>query len=233
VGRLVRRLWQRHRWSLPLSIGSALSFAHLGSEMRDGELDALDAAMHRRIASWRGGVDGPMLALTAVGGLGIMTATTATGLGILVWSGRRREARYLLTTAGGGLALNLILKALFRRARPAPVQAYLLASPTSMSFPSGHTMGTTGVVGGLLVVLRVVGAPRGVRRAATVLGVLVVGGVGLSRVYLGAHYPSDVMGGLFAAAAWVSAVTGWTYPRVLPGESGGDEAPDEAPAITA
>ena len=231
VGRLARRLWQRHRWSLPLSIGSALSFAHLGSEMREGELDALDAAMQRRIGAWRGGVDAPMLALTTVGGLGVMTATTATALALLVWQRRRREARYLLTTAGGGLALNLILKAIFRRARPAAVQAYLLASPTSMSFPSGHTMGTTGVVGGLLVVLHVVGAPREVRRAATVLGVLVVGGVGLSRVYLGAHYPSDVIGGLFAAAAWVSGVTGWTYPRVLPGESAGDATPEGPPAL--
>jgi undecaprenyl-diphosphatase len=64
----------------------------------------------------------------------------------------------------------------------------------------------------------VVKVPRWVRLASILLGSAAIVGVGLSRVYLGAHYPSDVLGGFLAAAAWVSVVTGLMYPRLLPGE---------------
>ena len=116
------------------------------------------------------------------------------------------------------MLLNLLLKELFHRARPGADLVYLLPSLSSLSFPSGHTMGTTSVVGSLAVVLHVVKAPRVVRLASIPLGAAAIVGVGLSRVYLGAHYPSDVLGGFLAAAAWVSVITGSMYPRLLPGE---------------
>jgi membrane-associated phospholipid phosphatase len=75
-----------------------------------------------------------------------------------------------------------------------------------------------GVFATSLVILHVVGAPRPVRLAAIVAVALVVSGVALSRVYFGVHFASDVLGGQLAAAAWVSALTGWFYPRLLPGE---------------
>ena len=56
------------------------------------------------------------------------------------------------------------------------------------------------------------------------IGLYVVG-VALSRVYFGVHYPSDVIGGQLGAAAWVSALTGWFYPRLFPGEETVEPAP--------
>ena len=79
-------------------------------------------------------------------------------------------------------------------------------------------MGAVGVVGSLIVIVRAMRPPRAVWVSAAVLGIAWIVGVALSRVYLGAHYPSDVLGGLFASLAWLSAVTGWAYPRLLPHE---------------
>jgi undecaprenyl-diphosphatase len=78
-------------------------------------------------------------------------------------------------------------------------------------------MVSTGVIASLLVLLWTRGVPRGVRITALVSGAVFAIGVGVSRVYFGVHYPSDVLGAWLAATAWVSAVTGWMYPRLLPG----------------
>jgi len=78
-------------------------------------------------------------------------------------------------------------------------------------------MVSTGVIASLLVLLWMRGVPRGVRITALVSGAAFAIGVGVSRVYFGVHYPSDVLGAWLAATAWVSAVTGWMYPRLLPG----------------
>jgi membrane-associated phospholipid phosphatase len=70
----------------------------------------------------------------------------------------------------------------------------------------------------LVVVARVIGV-RGVYLVPlTLLALLLVLSVATSRVYFGVHFPSDVLGGLLAGAGWLCVVTGWFYPRVLPGE---------------
>ena len=222
---LVVRLWRRHHWSIPLSIGSAICFARLAREMTEGEVDALDLGVEHAVGAWRGSVDGAMLGFTQAVDLLSMGLVATASLAALAFGGRRREARYLFIGASGSLALNVLLKAAFHRARPGVDLEYLLPTPTSMSFPSGHTMGTTGVVGCLIVVAHVLRLPRPVRWGITVFGSTLILGVGLSRVYFGAHYPSDVLGGFLAAAAWVSALTGWAYPRLLPGESASPHRP--------
>ena len=217
TARLAARASRRLSWSVPLCFGAAVFFARLASEMREGELDAFDEAIRRWVNSVRGAPDFLMLACTWAGGMLPMTLLTLAVLVTLVLCRLLREARYLALAAGGSLLLNLLLKAGFQRARPGATWVYLLSTPTSLSFPSGHAMGSTGVIASLLVLLWVRGAPRGVRIAATVVGAAFVVGVGASRVYFGVHYPSDVLGAWLAATAWVSAVTGWMYPRLLPG----------------
>ncbi len=214
----LQRIWQRHRWSVPLSLSAAVFFVRLGSEVRENELDVFDSAVQKLVDGWRGSCDALMVLMTDAGSVGPMTVLTLVVLILLLAAGRRREVRFLLVSAPGCLLLNVLLKALFHRARPYAEVAYLLPRPTSLSFPSGHTMGSVGVVGSLLVIVRVLRPPRVVWVSTTVLGVSWILGVALSRVYLGAHYPSDVLGGLFAALAWLSGVTGWAYPRLLPHE---------------
>jgi undecaprenyl-diphosphatase len=227
---LLRRLWHRHRWSLPLSFGAALCFASLARELRAGELGPLDRGLQSLIDPLRGAVDWLMLGCTTVGGVLPMTLVSVAALALLVFLRRAWEARYVLVSTGGALLLSLLLKAIFHRARPGPQLVYLLPEPSSLSFPSGHAMASTSVIGSLVVVLYAGQAPRIVRLPAAVVGSALVAGVGLSRVYFGVHYPSDVLGGFLAAAAWVSAVTGLFFPRLLPGESATHARTNSPPA---
>ncbi|HYQ26386.1 MAG TPA: phosphatase PAP2 family protein [Polyangiaceae bacterium] len=212
------RIWQRHRWSVPLSLVSATFFLRLAWEVHENELDVFDAGMQTLVDGWRGSCDELMIFLTTAGGALPMTLVVCAVLFLLVAAGRSRESRFLLWSSVGCVALNVLLKLLFHRARPHAEPAYLLPRPHSLSFPSGHTMGSAGVLGSLAVIARVLRPRRPIWVAAILFSALGVLGVALSRVYLGAHYPSDVLGGLFAAASWISAVTGWIYPRLLPHE---------------
>jgi membrane-associated phospholipid phosphatase len=105
----------------------------------------------------------------------------------------------------GGDILNLVLKLVIRRPRP-PYAADFL-SGTSWSFPSGHAMGSLIAYGMLayivLVVVRVPG--RAAQVAVLLSAVLLIVAVGLSRIYLGVHYFSDVLGGYAAGVLWLSA----------------------------
>jgi undecaprenyl-diphosphatase len=113
----------------------------------------------------------------------------------------------------GGEGLNLLLKDLF--ARPRPHFEHPLVAETSHSFPSGQAMESL-VAYGMLAYLLAVLILRGRAKRAVAVGgasVLVIL-IGFSRLYLGAHYPSDVVGGFAAGGAWLSAViTGWEAIR--------------------
>lgn len=106
-------------------------------------------------------------------------------------------------TEGGGATLNYVLKTTFGRARPEYADPQLV-EVGSLSFPSGHTMMTTVFVGfGLYLFLQ---RPHSqFVRAAAVAGVVAwCGLMGFSRLYLGHHYVSDVLGGYLAGIAWLA-----------------------------
>ncbi|MFZ2293808.1 MAG: phosphatase PAP2 family protein [Polaromonas sp.] len=118
---------------------------------------------------------------------------------------RRKEWDWLLTlvlTVPVGMLLNVLLKNVFQRARPSFDDTLLTLS--SYSFPSGHTAAATlfyGVLAAYLI-CRVKSWPW--RAVIAMLAVLLVGLVGLSRIYLGAHYLSDVLAAMAAGSAWLA-----------------------------
>jgi membrane-associated phospholipid phosphatase len=122
-----------------------------------------------------------------------------------------RGAHYWLATlvlaVPGGLLLNVPLKYIFHRARPS--FDHPLLTLTSFSFPSGHTMGATLFYGVLAAYLVCIWRPRSARVLAAAGALLMVMLVGLSRIYLGAHYLSDVLAAAAFGAAWLAVcITG-------------------------
>ncbi len=142
--------------------------------------------------------DAIMLLFTRIGAPLPMIIFVAALLLLLLLRGRRADGLFLIGAVGGAAALNLLAKLLFQRARPALWPA--LSPETDYGFPSGHAMGSVAVVASLTILLW----PTRWRWVALTLGALFVAAVGLSRVYLGVHYPSDILAGWSASLAWVT-----------------------------
>jgi len=117
--------------------------------------------------------------------------------------GWRLSATLLLVSTAGSVVLTTVLKALFRRARPELFDSDYQAS--FYSFPSGHATVAVGLYGMLTLVLAY--RLRGTARwAVAVSGILVVLLISFSRLYLGVHYPTDVVAGYLAALLWLVCV---------------------------
>jgi membrane-associated phospholipid phosphatase len=146
------------------------------------------------------GLDRLALGFTAAGGpLPMSIATVLITGGLAVW-GTRLQAWFLGLSVGGAMGLNLLVKLLFARPRPT-----LWTSPEPAfyySFPSGHAMGAAAVATALGFLLW---QHRGQWLAWT-LGLLFALGVGWSRMYLGVHYPSDVLAGWTGSVGWVAGL---------------------------
>jgi membrane-associated phospholipid phosphatase len=114
---------------------------------------------------------------------------------------RRHEMAALWIVAmTGALLLDVILKHSFHRSRPAP---FFGTSPQSCSFPSGHALASPCLYSLLARNIWVKTARAWIRAFTVSTAVLLVASIGLSRVYLGVHYPTDVLAGYLAAALWV------------------------------
>jgi len=129
----------------------------------------------------------------------IVIALVAAAL--LAWRGRRRDSLLVVGASAGVFVLGPILKLIVERPRP-PVNQYLVRID-SWSFPSGHSLNSMVVIG-LLTVLAAREWP-GLRRVLSIAtGAFLVLLVGFSRVYLGVHWPSDVLAGWLIGAVWVA-----------------------------
>jgi membrane-associated phospholipid phosphatase len=144
-------------------------------------------------------------AVTLVGSPGVWIITALFALWLL-W---RRERflfwAWLASNVSGGI-VQLVLKGTIHRTRPQYVAAYLHGQ--SYSFPSGHTMSAT-ICWSLMVVCAGLSLGWQERRRALlyVVSTTIIFLIGFSRLYLGVHYPSDVLGGLTIGTAWVVLCT--------------------------
>lgn len=141
-------------------------------------------------------------AISELGAAPAMSVLCAGLMVALLLQRRPITALACMLIDGGGALLDQGLKELIKR--PRPPGAFEVLHKHSWSFPSGHSMGA--MVGyGLLTILvwRCFALPHRVRIAITILSALLILAVGTSRVGLGVHYPSDVLGGYVIGALWL------------------------------
>jgi undecaprenyl-diphosphatase len=149
--------------------------------------------------------------ITALGGTTVLTLMTIAVIGFLLIDGKRAAAVLVLVSVVGGVLLSSVLK--FGIDRPRPDLVAHLVEVHTASFPSGHAMLSAVVyltLGGLLS--RVEG-PRRIKIYVLSVAVTLTFLIGLSRVYLGVHWPTDVLAGWCAGAAW--AVLCWRVALAL------------------
>jgi undecaprenyl-diphosphatase len=152
------------------------------------------------------------LDLTALGGHAVLVLLVLGVAGWLLLKRRRSAALWLVLWSAGATLLNAVLKTLFARARPDVVDHLVVV--VTHSFPSGHALMSAAIYLMLVALPARDLAQPGSRRFLAGLAVLLTLLVGSSRVYLGVHWPSDVLGGWVIGALWAWIATkGVAYGR--------------------
>ncbi len=171
-----------------------------------------DAVVSAAVVEWRAPVT-TLLArgVTTTGGTLVITILT-TALVIALWRRRHAFAVSAVIAIGGGALMVNLMKGGFGRARPSAETA-LVALPHSLSFPSGHSMGSL-CLAGVLTYLTLRSGMLRATKVAIVSGLVVwVVAVGMSRVYLGVHWPSDVVASWLLGVGWLALLIGYSEAR--------------------
>lgn len=207
-----------------LAIAGALwAFVGLAAEMLEGDLHEFDERILlalRTAGDLSNPIGGPqvevaMRDLTALGGITLLTLLTLAVLAFLILRGQRASALFLAIAIVGGQVLSHLMK--FSFARPRPELVPHIVEVSSASFPSGHSMMSAVTYLTLAVMLARTERRIRIRVFYIVVAAILTMLVGLSRVYLGVHWPSDVLGGWSLGAAWALGV--WLLARRM-GEHG-------------
>lgn len=140
---------------------------------------------------------------SALGSVTVLLTVVLAACGFLLLRRRWVEAAMLAVAMGGGLAISLVLKAAFGRERPPDV--YRAVEVLNQSFPSGHAMLSAVVYLTLGAMLARATSRRRIRSYVLGLATMLALTVGVTRIYLGAHWTSDVLAGWCAGAAWATA----------------------------
>lgn len=203
-----------HGWRLLLvflGVGLPLwGFGALVEELHENEAFAFDEPVLRFVHGMASaGFDQAFLLFSRLGyGYGVVPADLALVL-LLAWRRHAREGLFAGLATGGSALLNIAAKHAFARTRP---DLWLSIAPeTSYSFPSGHAMGSMT----LAAVAILLAWPTRWRCAIAVPAVVLALLVGFSRIYLGVHYPSDILAGWAAALVWTVGVYALVFNRHL------------------
>ena len=203
-----------HRW-LPLGrlgaslliggrfcICATLGFGWLAGAVFANRFVTLDdAAIIWAHGYWGPTLDAVMRFFTTMGETLVLGLFIALAALALLRRGRWIDAAGLIVAGGGVGILNQLLKAVYHRVRPD-----LFSGPfhlTSYSFPSGHSMGSIACYGMLAFIGARLLRRRTYRVALVLVASVLVLCIGLSRIYFGVHFPTDVLGGFTAGAIWL------------------------------
>jgi len=199
------------------------AFLHIAEEMGEGETRGFDTAV--MLAMRTGDHHDPIgpawfefavRDITALGGYAVLTLLTLVSVGFLITTKKYADAVLLFVAVVGGDILSESLKVGF--ARPRPDLVAHVVETSSASFPSGHAMvsaATYLTIGALLARVQERDSVKSYIHVAAILITLVIG---VSRVYLGVHWPTDVLAGWCLGAAWsILCVTAASFLARRPG----------------
>jgi undecaprenyl-diphosphatase len=179
-------------------------FAWLAEETLEGDIEKFDTfvrtAVHQHATP---GLTRLMQGFSFLGSVAAVSVLCLVAICVFLYFRRARLAVLLGITMAGVGALDVTLKLAFHRPRPV---AFFGAPPSSYSFPSGHALGSFCFYGILAAILASRARGWGAKWCIWTAAVLLIGAIGFSRIYLGVHYPSDVIAGYCAGAVWVGAV---------------------------
>ena len=187
---------------LAAAIGALIFFGWLADEVLEGETRHFDEVTRAAVHQFAS----PVLT-TIMRGLSFVGSTlalTIASIAVVVCLAMRklgREAKLFALTMLGGALLNTILKLAFKRTRPVPF--FNLSTPETYSFPSGHSLMSACFFGALAALLTARIKSRRLRIIIWIVATAMFLLIGLSRIYLGVHYTTDVIAGFAAALIWV------------------------------
>jgi undecaprenyl-diphosphatase len=229
---IIQRLWNSllalaRRWGgepivllcLLVVVGGAWVLIEIADDVTEGETQQFDEWMVRAMRQ----ADDPAMPLgppwvqelgrdaTALGGVAWLVFFTLVVAGYLWLDKKHHMVVFLLVAASTGLMISIGLKSFFDRPRPSLVPH--LSHVSTSSFPSGHSMLSSVVYLTLGVLLASVVSQTRLKIYVIAVALLLSVIIGISRVYLGVHYPTDVLAGWMAGIAW--ALLCWLLARWL------------------
>ncbi|MGG3306448.1 phosphatase PAP2 family protein [Paenibacillus lautus] len=192
----------RQRWIFLISMISLIGFITLAALVKRQGLETFDMAIITTVQAWEQPlITDIAIGLSFIGSIGPVIMLCLIVIAVLYWVlGHRVEILLLIVVVFGSSILNVLLKWVFQRARP---DIHRLIEITGYSYPSGHSMAAFSFYSVLAYLLWRHIDSRAGRGTLLSISVVMILGIGLSRVYLGVHYPSDILGGYLAACAWL------------------------------
>ena len=181
-------------------IGTVL-FVTVASRVRSGSTQVFDESVIRWFAAHHTrSLDTVMVEITALGTAVVVMMIVAVAALFLLLTGQKYSAILLLASTFGGIILNGVLKLGFDRPRPIILAPVVHA--VSSSFPSGHAMSAAVVYGTVAYLAARLDKRTWVRWLVMMVSFAVIALISVSRLYLGVHYPSDVLAGIVVGLAW-------------------------------
>jgi undecaprenyl-diphosphatase len=199
-------------------VGGVWAFAALASDVKEGDTRSFDSRI--LLAMRRPGDLAPIGSpavqeavrdVSALGGVTLLSLVTVVTVGFLVLDGKSHMAGFAAAAVVGGMVVATLLKDAFQRPRPEIVPHLVYAG--NSSFPSGHSMMSALTYLTLAALLARSQERRRLKAYFLLLAALITFMVGVSRVYLGVHWPTDVLAGWMAGTVW--ALVCWLAARWL------------------
>lgn len=204
-----KRLWRTDRITvigIVVAIGLVCGFAALASEVMETETEAFDHVILWALRAGDGEPLGPLwlqgviLNLSALGSSTIAVLMVVIASGFLFLVKRGRQALVMIACGLGTAVAIYVLKDAFGRERPSIVPH--LTDVRSLSFPSGHSLIASAIYPTLGLLISLSFKERRLKLYVFITAAVLALAIGFTRVYMGVHYPTDVLGGWMLGLAW-------------------------------